>query len=345
MIDIKDYDQIKDLITNELPIRIEINHRETIESVLVLLNGNEVIKNNQYQYKSNILCIEPRLQFKNGKNLLQVIVNPDNPVKKIFRFQVHDQIRNQWKMKVGVFPHEDSVIKKRVRTPLQNLLKNRFTIDSRVTTKEDFKQQSKEGCVDGFIACSGKQATLWSIAWDLGEITESQKPVQLVKKDNSTEYAILLKLFRIVMGNDTDMVPLKTCTGYLTLNNHLGDNLITIKHYLETTEENQDKIIQNMCEYLFTKLYNDMPVAECFISKILKEKQTFQPDINPKEWHIKKGMRMIVFKPTFTDGKEEHNEIAEAEVQWIDDSNKVEALLCHPNLISRINMNHRVILR
>jgi hypothetical protein len=347
VIDIKDFEQIKDLLTKELPVRIEINHREAIESVSVLLNDHEIIANSQYQYKSNTLCLEPRLRFQSGKNKLQIIVNSDsdNSIKQTFRFRVHEQIRSRWKMKVALFPHKESVIKKRVSKRLMDFLISRFRIDGNVLSKDNFNHQIKQGCTDGLIACNGKQATLWSVEWDFGEITETEKPVMLVKKDNLNTFDKVLKLLRINKNVDTDMVPLKTFTGYLYLNNHLGHNLVKVEHYLETTEENRDQVIKHMCKYLSTKLINEMPVTECFINKIYKEKQAFQPDINPKIHHVKEGMRMIVFKPTFTSGNEDRNGIAEAEVRWIYDNSEVEALLCNPDYSGRVNMDHRVILR
>jgi len=96
------------------------------------------------------------------------------------------------------------------------------------------------------------------------------------------------------------LVPLRSCTANLYINNHQGDNLISTQHYYETIEETLYQIVKTMCEYLSNKLINEMPVPECFfIHEIFQDKQALLSNINPKVYHIKTGMRMIVFKPTY----------------------------------------------
>jgi hypothetical protein len=345
VITIKDFDQINQLLTKELPIQIKINHHEVIEYVSVSLNGSKTVEINQFIGKTKIFHLEPRLKFKNGKNLVQVIVNPDSDdsVKQIFRFRVHEKILDDWKMKVAMFSDDESVIKKRIRSPLFKSLNFRFKIDESVRSKDNFKRQANQGCTDGFFACNRKQATLWSVVWDFGEITAIEKPEKLFQEDNNREYNFAEKMLHKLMG--TDLVTLNKCTAYLTLKNHLDQTLIIVEHYIETLEQDRDQIIAIMCANLSAKLINAVPpVAECYIKKVFKSKPALQPDIDPQYFHIKKGMRLIVFNPFGKDINRSYG-IAEAQVQSINNFNQVEAMLCNPNYLGRVNMDHRVIVR
>ncbi|KPA15393.1 hypothetical protein MHK_004403 [Candidatus Magnetomorum sp. HK-1] len=357
-IEIIGYDEIKNLATKKMTIKVAITHSSTIESVSIMVNEKLADIQDQYiELESNSLNRSVKLELDEGENQVEIIVTPKDgeDITLLKNFYVDKEIRNQWKMNVALMPSSTSTYKEKVKNSLRTSLSNRFFINTDFKTIKEYKNSLTKACLDDYISCKEKnqeQAPLWVAEFDFGKIHESPKPVKLFQSDNFefNPVEIAKDFIRIIKGNEPRGLTIYKLEGSLKLYYLKNDKLVSlikdneISYYYESLNNDKKFLTEHVCQYLSHMLMKRLPIVESDISDIDPERRSIYPDLNPVPYNICPGMRMIVFNPTFPRGKKKKVDIAEVEVHSNDKDN-FEAILCNPALMNLLKISHRVIVR
>jgi tetratricopeptide (TPR) repeat protein len=363
-IEIYNYDEIKNLISKEIATKIIINHPQKVKSVSIIVNDEKEneIKGRFLDLETNQLKIIANLKLNKKINIVKIEITPKQGKNfcRDFRFYVHEEIRDQCKMNVALVPSSFSKYTdtQKVKDNFDMYLSSRFTLNTNFKSIEDYKKYLSHACMDDYISCmknNQEQAPLWIAEFDFGKLESCQKPSKIFQEDNSEfnliEFArgLTLDVFRVIRGKDPEYLTIYKLEGNLTLyymKNGRREYLIDGKKigtYFESTQKDDTFIIEQVCKYLTQMLIKRLPVVESDISEIETDTYSFYPDINPIPYHIKPGLRMMVYYPIFNRIKEKVF-IAEAEVSKVD-KNSVRATLYNPTLMDRLKISHRVIIR
>ena len=342
---IENYEKLKTLISNEISVKIKISHIKNIQSVRIYLNEIKipVDDNDSYLFNARKLVYEPRLQFRDGDNKLEVkvkTVDRKDDTIKIFLFEVKRFIRNQWKMKVALFPNKHSQYQNEIKDTFQSYLQERFNFDLTISSEEEF--QKKRGCNKGYFECDGNQAALWSVEWRTYRVIDERKTVEIFKKDNYQEY--IKEKERNPEISLTDSIPLKNIQALLFVKDQNGKILFKVPWSYETTEVNELLIQDDICKILSNMLMDKIPIVEYDINELLQSTHSLISRTISINTNIKEGMRVIVFNPIYDNTVNDRDGIAEAVIDYVENTN-LRAKLCNPLMMSRINKKHHVILR